>query len=107
MSFLVVLVGKIGGDSWFTWWFNHPGPSIAPTRTPMRAPLFSAFFCDGQLDGQAHLHTTVYGILIMAANGSDRELLDSGGLSERSGRFGYRHISVAMAQGPGPSKRKK
>ena len=28
--------GKIDGDPWFTWWFNHlPGPSICPKRTPM------------------------------------------------------------------------
>ena len=25
----------IDGDSWFTWWLNHPpSPSISPTRTP-------------------------------------------------------------------------
>ena len=33
---LVVLLGRIDGNSRFTWWFNHvPGPSISPKRTPM------------------------------------------------------------------------
>ena len=26
---------QVDGDSWFTWWFNHPGPSISPKRIPM------------------------------------------------------------------------
>ena len=32
--------GKIGGDSWLPWWFNHfPRPSISPKRTPMKRPV--------------------------------------------------------------------
>ena len=30
---------KIDGDSWFTWWLNHPWPSICPKRTPMAETL--------------------------------------------------------------------
>ena len=49
MSFL--LVREIDGDSWFTWWFNHPpGPSISPKRTPM---------CRGGGNPKAHLRTLV------------------------------------------------
>ena len=44
MSFLVVLVETIDGDSWFTWWFNHlAGPSICNKRPPMVASLFQLF----------------------------------------------------------------
>ena len=33
----------IDGDSWFTWWFNHPGPSISPKRTPIiKSPVLPA-----------------------------------------------------------------
>ena len=34
---------KIGGDSWFTGWFNHlPGPSISPKRRLRSEPVSRA-----------------------------------------------------------------
>ncbi|CAJ1350431.1 unnamed protein product, partial [Effrenium voratum] len=70
------------------------GESFVVSSTGARMPIERA---------KAHLHTTVYGILIMAANGSDRELLDFCKPSFRDNtkkkKYGYSMFEVREAPG--------